>query len=165
MNQKRLKYNSSFTYENLFKDDDLTDVKKPELNVVGLNADNKMDFPNNINLDTYLRYPSQFCRDKENKNSMTCDNIIISNDPRQRDLNTGCYWNTPIKSQGRGLGNLDNRNMLWFSENTRNVYGDNITTYDYIDRFHNTYRNYQDPNHVVMDMPRGGYDTRHLEKK
>ena len=44
--------------------------------------------------------------------------------------------------------------------------GDNISTYDLMDyKFHNTYRNYQDSNHLVMNIPRGGFDTRHLEKK
>jgi hypothetical protein len=162
MNQKRLKYNDSFDYNNLFKDDDLSNIS-PQLNVPGVNVKDDIDFPNKVNLDTYLRYPSQFCRDKENKGQIECDNIIISNDPRQRDLNTGCYWNTPDKRQGRGIGNLDIRNNLWFSENTRNVYADNVATYDY-NRFHITYRNYQDPNHLVMTIPRGGYDTRHLEK-
>jgi hypothetical protein len=163
MNQKRLRYNDSFDYKNLFKDDDLSNVSA-YLNVPGVQGEDKMDFPNNINLDTYLRYPSQFCRDKENDGKLTCDNIIITNLPRQRNLNTGCYWNTPIKSQGRGLGNLDTRNNLWFSENTRNVYADNVATYDY-NRFHNTHRNYQDPYHLVMTIPRGGFDTRHLQKK
>jgi hypothetical protein len=164
MNQKRLKYNNNFNQDNLYNNNDDFSKNHPQVNIPGLNANDKMDFPNSVNLDTYLRYPSEFCRDKENKDVIECDNIKISNDPRQRDLNTGCYWQTPIKSQGRGLGNLDIRNNLWFSENTRNIYGDNVAIYDY-NRFHITYRNYQDPSHLVMTIPRGGYDTRHLEKK
>jgi len=165
MNQKKLKYNDNFRYEKIFKDDSNITNTTPELNIPGLNAKNDINFFEKVDTDTYLRFPSQFCRDKNN-NESSCDNIIISNEPRQRDLNTSCYWDTPNKSQGRGFGDLDKKNVLWYAMNTRNMYGDNISTYDLMDyKFHNTYRNYQDSNHLVMNIPRGGFDTRHLEKK
>jgi hypothetical protein len=67
----------------------------PQVNIPGLNANDKMDFPNSVNLDTYLRYPSEFCRDKENKDVfrlLMCSNCVSCENKhtvfRTRDVNS-----------------------------------------------------------------------------
>ncbi len=152
MNQKKLKYMDAFEHELIIGNrNEIKDISTTNT----LNA---------TNIDTYLRYPSIFCRDKENDN-MDCNNIVISNIPRQRDLNTGCYWFTPNKSYGRGFGDLDINNNLWYSLDTRLIDTENpssIELYDY--KFHTMYRNVQDPKYLVSEIPRGGYGTRHINK-
>jgi hypothetical protein len=152
MNQKKLKYMDAFKHENILGDrNEIKDVTTSD----------KLDL---TNVDTYLRYPQMFCRDKVN-DVPNCDNLVITNVPRQRDLNTGCYWITPNKTFGRGFGDLDVKNNLWYSYDTRLMDAENassIELYDY--KFHAMHRNVQDPNFLVSDIPRGGYDTRHINK-
>jgi hypothetical protein len=155
MNQKKLKYMDSLKYE------DILGLKAGGINEINYNVKN-LDI---TNVDTYLRYPMAFCRDKENYKDVDCDNIVISNVPRQRDLNTGCYWIVPNKSGGRGFGDLDVNNDLRYAADTRNNfdYEDNPTSIR-PNRFYELNRNVQDPEHLVMKIPRGGYDTRHMNK-
>ena len=150
MNQKKLRYMDAFKHENILG-------SKP--NEVG--EINKHGIAEATDIDTMLRYQGCNCREKDKE--VTCDNIVISNLPRQRDLNTGCYWITPNKSFGRGFGIIDVNDDLRYPEDTRNMLESNPTAI-LPNRFYELHRNMQDPKHLVMEMPRGGYDTRHMNK-
>jgi hypothetical protein len=154
MNQKRLKYMDAFKHESILG-------SKP--NEVG--EINKHGITEATDIDSYLRCSTISCRDKENDitNKENCDDIIISNLPRQRNLNHGCYWITPNKSFGRGFGQLDINNDLRYPDDTRNIYESNPLAIR-PDRFYKLFRNVQDPGHLVMEIPRGGYATRHMNK-
>ena len=152
MNQKKLKYMDAFKHESILG-------SKP--NEVG--EINKHGMAEATDIDTMLRYQGCNCREKDRE--YNCDDIVISNVPRQRDLNTGCYWITPNKSSGRGFGDLDIKNNLWYSFDTRLMNVENpssIELYDY--KFHDMHRNVQDPKFLVSEIPRGGYDTRNINK-
>jgi hypothetical protein len=76
----------------------------------------------------------------------------------------GCYKRTGDRRAGRGIGNLDASNHVRYGMDSRN----DLETISDMEldkyRFHFHWRNYQDPNHIVFPIPRGGIDTRNLDK-
>jgi hypothetical protein len=81
---------------------------------------------------------------------------------RRKDM--ACYKRTGNRSAGRGIGNVHADSYIRYGNDTRN---DMETIADVeLDKykFHYHFRNYQDPNHIVFPLPRGGIDTRNLDK-
>ena len=78
-------------------------------------------------------------------------------------LNTSFYKAIPFMGNGSGIGDLDMANSLRNGEATRTSRhkkgGDAM-----LDRFEFLDRDIQDPEHIVMDGYRGGYDSRQTDK-
>ncbi len=92
-------------------------------------------------------------------------NINYSNSLRKDNIeHTGFYYNTRDVGPGRGFGNLnisnDIRNGNASREDTHNFkeQREGQQLFDY--QFQYLDRNFQDPNHLVMPIPRGGDMTR-----
>jgi hypothetical protein len=81
---------------------------------------------------------------------------------RRKDF--ACYKRTGNRAAGRGIGNLEADSYIRYSRDTRKDM-DTISDVE-VDKykFHSHFRNYQDPNHIVFPLPRGGIDTRNLDK-
>lgn len=81
---------------------------------------------------------------------------------RRKDL--ACYKRPGDRSAGRGMGNVYVASYLQYGQDSRNdldtITGVELDKY----KFHYHFRNYQDPNHLVFPLPRGGIDTRNLDK-
>ena len=70
------------------------------------------------------------------------------------------YINNGNKAKGRGFGNVNVLTKIDRGKQTRER-GDDITSTELSGyKFHSTFRNFHDPSHVVMDIPRGGLSTR-----
>jgi len=77
-------------------------------------------------------------------------------------LNTAAYVPVPYMGYGVGQGDINTDSALQFGEATRTNRLKAGETY--IDRFDYLYNNPQDPDHIVMPWPRGGVDTRFMDK-
>lgn len=81
--------------------------------------------------------------------------------PSYTNCNLGCHW-----GPGKGFGNLDVNNDIRTSEATR-LQNDNFKRHkeaEITTRFEFIKDNYQDPKHVILPFPRGGYITRNDKK-
>jgi hypothetical protein len=123
-----------------------------------------------INDDSALRYANTQCHLRSGESCMSDMDLrykyVI---PRQRarcnrddDLSYAFYQAVPYMGQGSGLGDVDMSTLMKQGTATnfkaRKLGG--IT----IDRFETLPRDMQDPDHIVLPFPRGGIDTRHLDK-
>ena len=77
---------------------------------------------------------------------------------------TGFYYNNRDTGPGRGFGNLNISNEIRNGDPSRNdtkEYRDKQEGQQMFDyKFQYLDRNFQDPNHIVMPIPRGGVQTR-----
>ena len=138
--------------------------------VPGMLPTTKNNQSNNINVESYLRNSRISSKKKgdfvldtdENNKNKDYRNFGMTNISRKVILNTGNYVTTGYKGHGRGFST---KGMgLRDGQNTRQT-NENITSIEMDDyRFHELFRNYQNPNNVVLPFPRGGIDTRNLDK-
>ncbi len=63
-----------------------------------------------------------------------------------------------MKGPGRGFGNLNISNEIRNSNNSRDDSKKSMQVFDY--KFQYLDKNFQDPSHIVMPIPRGGVTTR-----
>lgn len=184
-NQAKLKYANVFNSTNLYKNNiegpiktDLGDPTlftntiqedDPALNIPTYISNNRVNLENNINIDTYMRQSGNYCYSKS-KFGLTdidaeptwrinnqCDPLLLLFVPRRKDLDWSNYIRNGDKSQGRGFGNTDIDNYVKFSENSRQIYTENVSNMEQ-NRFYELNRNYMDPKHIVLPFPRGGID-------
>ena len=86
------------------------------------------------------------------------NNIINNNNEKKLDF----YYNNKNITAGRGFGNLNisneirNANSSRFRENK--IENEKIQMFDY--KFQYLDKNIQDPDHLIMPIPRGGESTR-----
>lgn len=84
----------------------------------------------------------------------------LNNQPKEPETYFSGYYNGP----GRGFGNLDIANDVRQSNSSRDTTKENrekLESHQMYDmRFQFLNKNVQDPNHIVMPIPRGGIQTR-----
>jgi len=79
-------------------------------------------------------------------------------------MNINFYYNNSNIGPGKGFGNLDVSNHIYYSNSSRKdnkEFKENregCQAFDY--QFQYLDKNFQDPNHIVMPIPRGGVSTR-----
>ena len=79
-------------------------------------------------------------------------------------LNTSFYQAIPFRGLGAGMGPVDVSNHIHFGETSR-TYSDKKLANLAIDRMEPLIRDdFQQPEHVVLPFPRGGYDTRNFDR-
>ena len=130
---------------------------------------------NNVEVDSFLRIPANLYQNKtsvEMKKELDhnkCD-LLYSNrmelHPVNKKKNVSIINDKPYIGAGRGIGDLDISEMIRTGQDTRR-YNDQYREKQeshVIDRFHILDKDYQDPNHIVMDIPRGGVQTRKNKK-
>lgn len=175
--EKKVKYVEVMP-ENLCKNaTTFRDQFKCHLNVPGLNMHSAVDKECYVDDESFLIYPGIQNKNRreyiiKDPNGCNCDSSMIQNTNRytgygvkmsdepykeQHCYNPNCY-----KGSGRGFGNADISTFVHYPESTRNA-GENLRTV-VNDRMYVTNRNYQDPDHVVLPFPRGGIDTRNMNK-
>jgi hypothetical protein len=92
-------------------------------------------------------------------------NLNYSDNLRKDNVQkTGFYYNNRDVGPGRGFGNLNISNDIRYGDASRNNTKEFKETkeaqqfFDY--QFQYLDKNFQDPNHIVMPIPRGGESTR-----
>ena len=130
--------------------------------VPGMLPTTKNNQSNNINVESFLRNSQMNSNkkgdfildtDETNKNK-DYRNFGMANISRKVNLNTDNYITTGYKGHGRGFS-IEGMNLR-YSQSTRQTNQD-ITSIEMDDyRFHELFRNYQNPNNLVLPFPRGG---------
>ena len=133
------------------------------------------DYKNtNVEVDSFLRYPPNLYQNKtsvELKTSLDHKkyDLLYSNNLKKNPLakkNIAIINDKPYIGAGRGIGDLDVSELIRTGQDTRR-YNDKFKEKqesNIIDRFQILDKNYQDPNHVIMEIPRGGIQTRKTKK-
>ena len=161
LNDKKIKYNVN----TLNRDLDLNTV----IDVPGMLPTNKNNQSSNTDVESFLRNSNinsrkkaDFILDTDDKNKdKDYRNFGITNISRKVNLNTG-YIPTGYKGQGHGFS-IKGSDLRYGQDTRQNSKNNTIIEYDDYN-FHSTFRNYQNPDNLVMSFPRGGIDTRNLDK-
>ena len=112
--------------------------------------------PNEYKRKTLMRLDT----DKDNDGKLGRTFAVLGYKGRDNINAFGEYINNGNKARGRGFGNVNILSKIDRGKQTRDR-GDNITLKEMSPyKFHSTFRNFHDPSHVVMDIPRGGEATR-----
>ena len=161
---EKLKFNN----KNFDRELDLKDV----FNVCGTLPSNANFKNNNVELETKLRNAEstnkvkqivKLDEDKDNKDK-DYRNFCLRSEKVRETLNHGDYVNNGYKGNGRGFGDVDVSQNLRYGQSSRE---DKKTarSHDLKDlKFNNLVINFNDEDNVVLPFPRGGIDTRNLEK-
>lgn len=123
-----------------------------------------------IDTESYLKYVFNPKNGESSASYLDLDYKIVQpqrkldssllNEPR--DLNHAYYIPVPFMGHGRGRNDVDAETDIIqgiSSRTDRSKIGE-----VYVDRFEQLDRDIQDPDHIVLPWPRGGIDTRYLEK-
>lgn len=123
-----------------------------------------------IDNETKLITPGINNKDKTQmilKNELNPNNFNINYEDGLKQYQTNkmqTYYNNKDIGPGRGFGNLNVSNSIRNSNSSRNdtklfkEKQESLQMFDY--QFQYLDRNVQDPNHIVMPIPRGGVQTR-----
>lgn len=127
---------------------------------------------NNTDIETYLLHPENTFK---KKNSVTLDidsenkdkdyrNFKLEGKQLRKNLYVGDYINNGFKGQGRGYGDYEISSKLRYGYNSR--LESNETRQSDISeiKLNSAGLGLNDPNTNVLPFPRGGIDTRNLEK-
>jgi hypothetical protein len=116
-----------------------------------------------INQDNMVHYAKMTRTNKSLKESEEYwDNT------KRKQLDTSTYINNPNKVQGNGFGNISEYNLFFngIGLSTRQTKPDEKPNNIDNDRIFLTNHNYNnDKYHIISNLPRGGTDTRILNKK
>ena len=146
----------------------------------------KLEFKNNnVEMDSYLRYPPNLYQNKtsvelkskldHNKFDLLYSNRMQENplpkelEERKRDKQSKPMTiinDKPYIGAGRGIGDLDISEMIRTGQDTRrnnDVYREQQES-SVTHRFNYLDKNLQDPKNIVMEIPRGGVQTRKNKK-
>lgn len=133
-----------------------------------------------IDIDSFLRYaPNQY----QNKTSIELKKeldhnnfgIAYSNKMKKKPIpkdfqnkkkNVAIINDKPYIGAGRGMGNIDISELIRCGQDTRRMNDQFKEKQEstIIDRFHIIDKDFQNPNNIVMDLPRGGIQTRKNKK-
>lgn len=101
--------------------------------------------------------------DKDNKGK-DYRNFSLKSEKMRETLNHGDYVNNGYKGNGRGFGDVNISQDLRYGKNSRDE-KKTARSHDLKDlKFNNLMINFSDEDNVVLPFPRGGIDTRNLEK-
>ncbi len=126
----------------------------------------------NIDIETKL-LKSESTYEPKNKMKLDTDkdnsdkdyrNFSMASEKVRETLNHGSYVVNGFKGSGRGFGDVNIDADLRYGENSRDdkktARSQDLKDY----KFHHMYYNFHDENHSVLPFPRGGIDTRNLDK-
>jgi hypothetical protein len=139
-------------------------------NFPGVNQEPRNINQHEINQDTFLR-PSYVDQDtsgiSRESHMDTCYKIVLPggrNNSCYTDeyLNTSFYLTVPYMGSGAGQGNVSLESEMKDGQLTR--FKQKKTGGEPLDRFFDLDRDIQDPGHIVLPFPRGGVDTRAIDK-
>jgi hypothetical protein len=162
---EKLKFNSNSFDREL----DLKDI----INVRGKLPQGSNNFQNSdIEINTKLRNSestnkmkqiTKLDTDKDN-NGKDYRNFSLKSEKLRETLNHGDYVNNGYKGNGRGFGDVNISQDLRYGKNSRDE-KKTARSHDLKDlKFNNLMINFSDEDNVVLPFPRGGIDTRNLEK-
>ena len=162
---EKLKFNSNSFDREL----DLKDI----INVRGKLPQGSNNFQNSdIEINTKLRNSestnklkqiTKLDTDKDNKGK-DYRNFSLKSEKMRETLNHGDYVNNGYKGNGRGFGDVNISQDLRYGKNSRDE-KKTARSHDLKDlKFNNLMINFSDEDNVVLPFPRGGIDTRNLEK-
>jgi|TARA_Y200000002_G_C22617619_1_gene636725 hypothetical protein len=162
---EKLKFNSNSFDREL----DLKDI----INVRGKLPQGSNNFQNSdIEINTKLRNSESTSKlkqttkldtDKDNKGK-DYRNFSLKSEKVRETLNHGDYVNNGYKGNGRGFGDVNISQDLRYGKNSRDE-KKTARSHDLKDlKFNNLMINFSDEDNVVLPFPRGGIDTRNLEK-
>ena len=127
---------------------------------------------NNVDVETYLLHPEN-TYDKKNKTILDTDkvnegkdyrNFTIANDGSRESLDYSKYINNGFKGSGRGFGDYEIGSELRYGENSRldinHTRQSDLTNI----KFNNAEIGINKASESVLPFPRGGIDTRNLDK-
>jgi hypothetical protein len=130
----------------------------------------------NIEIDSFLRYPPNLYQNKtsiELKSNLDHNkfDLLYSNQTKKQNIpkknkNMAIINDKPYVGAGRGIGDLDISELIRTGQDTRR-YNDEYKEKqesNIINRFDILDKDYQDPKNVIMDIPRGGIQTRKIKK-
>lgn len=158
LQKKKLKYISRKQH----RDSEIIDIP-------GMLPTSKNGQAKQIDIESSLRCPQLHNGNKTNMVLDTDDknkdkdyrNFRLMDDSNNRG-DTSFYYTGGYKGAGRGFGNIDDNMSLRYSKDTRQD-NTNISNIE-INRFQKLFRNYQNADNLVLPFPRGGIDTRNLDK-
>ena len=161
---EKLKY-SSVDFE---RELDLEDV----INVKGMLSSNKNFQSSDVDTETSLRNSeitnkvkqvTKLDIDKENKGK-DYRNFSLMSEKLRETLNHGDYVNNGYKGNGRGFGDVVISQDLRYGKNSRDE-KKTARSHDLKDlKFNNIVISLNDEDNIVLPFPRGGIDTRNLDK-
>jgi hypothetical protein len=148
------------------------DKKNNVVNVHGLFPARKNHQESNIDIESYLIHGKNTYINKKNFTiDLDKDNLekkyrnfgIASADTR-KSLDTSNYVRNGYKGYGRGIGDQEISSKLRYGSDSRKQKKLARST-DVSDlRFHKLFYNFQNSDNNVLPFPRGGIDTRNLDK-
>lgn len=161
---EKLKY-SSVDFE---RELDLEDV----INVKGMLSSNNNFQSSDVDTETSLRNPeitnkvkqvTKLDMDKDNKGK-DYRNFSLMSEKLRETLNHGDYVNNGYKGNGRGFGDVVISQDLRYGKNSRDE-KKTARSHDLKDlKFNNIVISLNDEDNIVLPFPRGGIDTRNLDK-
>lgn len=161
---EKLKY-SSVDFE---RELDLEDV----INVKGMLSSNKNFQSSDVDIETSLRNAeitnkvkqvTKLDIDKDNKGK-DYRNFSLMSEKLRETLNHGDYVNNGYKGNGRGFGDVVISQDLRYGKNSRDE-KKTARSHDLKDlKFNNIVISLNDEDNIVLPFPRGGIDTRNLDK-
>ena len=161
---ENLKFNSNIFDREL----DLKDV----INVRGKLPSNENFQNSDIEVNTMLRNSESTNKlkqitkldvDKDNKGK-DYRNFSLKSEKVRETINHGDYVNNGYKGNGRGFGDVNVSQDLRYGKNSRDE-KKTARSHDLKDlKFNNLIIDFNDENNIVLPFPRGGIDTRNLEK-
>jgi hypothetical protein len=161
---EKLKY-SSVDFE---RELDLEDV----INVKGMLSSNKNFQSSDVDTETSLRNAeitnkvkqvTKLDVDKDNKGK-DYRNFSLMSEKLRETLNHGDYVNNGYKGNGRGFGDVVISQDLRYGKNSRDE-KKTARSHDLKDlKFNNIVISLNDEDNIVLPFPRGGIDTRNLDK-
>ena len=161
---EKLKY-SSVDFE---RELDLEDV----INVKGMLSSNKNFQSSDVDTETNLRNAKITNKMKqvtkldidENNKGKDYRNFSLMSEKLRETLNHGDYVNNGYKGNGRGFGDVVISQDLRYGKNSRDE-KKTARSHDLKDlKFNNIVISLNDEDNIVLPFPRGGIDTRNLDK-
>lgn len=139
------------------------------MNNIKFNYDDKNNFKNknkfNTMIDPSKETPGYYKISTDKLESISIENKLQFNKYKDnKELNRiDFYYTNSHNGPGHGFGNLEISNVIRNGNSSRNnkefkETQESLQLFDY--QFQYLDRNYQDPNHIVMPIPRGGNTTR-----
>jgi len=161
---EKLKFNN----KNFDRELDLKDV----INIRGMLSSNANFQNSDVDVETKLRnskvtnklkQTTELDEDDVNKGK-DYRNFTLKSEKLRETINYGDYVNNGYKGNGRGFGDVNISQDLRYGKSSRD---DKKTarSHDLKDlKFDNIVRSFNDEDNVVLPFPRGGIDTRNIEK-
>jgi hypothetical protein len=138
-------------------------------NNYNLNYPKQINISNNVDNESLLLTP--IIEDKDKTQLILSDalnptnySVNYSNIKKDNYNNFNFYYTNKDQAPGRGFGNLNISNSIRNGDQSRlqtknyKKQQESTQLFDY--QFQYLNKNYQDPNHIVMPIPRGGESTR-----